>query len=119
MSQLSLINLRISASSSPPSSKSGSSRSSTSSIQSNSSTGSETDAPAAYHVNLLNLIPTLQLPPPLRGMSRLRATAQRQFAPHFDALGILAKAVMRPQPVIHLGPIGTSRHTTLESPRKL
>ncbi|GAB1521249.1 hypothetical protein RhiTH_004340 [Rhizoctonia solani] len=38
-------------------------------------------------------------------MSRLRATAQRQFAPRFDALGILAKAVMRPQPVIHLGPI--------------
>ncbi|ELU41076.1 hypothetical protein AG1IA_04894 [Rhizoctonia solani AG-1 IA] len=113
MSQLSLINLRISTHSSPPSSKSGSNRSSTSSIQSDSSTGSETDGPAAYHVNLLNLIPSLQLPPPLRGMSRLRATAQRQFAPRFDALGILAKAVMRPQPVIHLGPIGTSRQTTL------
>ncbi|CAE6445543.1 unnamed protein product [Rhizoctonia solani] len=105
MSQLSLINLRISTNDSPPSSKSGSSCSSTSSIQSDSSTGSETDAPAAYHVNLLNLIPSLQLPPPLRGMSRLRATAQRQFTPRFDVLGILAKVVMRPRPVIHLGPI--------------
>ncbi|CAE6531305.1 unnamed protein product [Rhizoctonia solani] len=106
MSQLSLLGLRIStATDSPPSSKSGSSRSSASSIQSDSSTGSETDAPAAYHVNLLNLIPTLQVPPPLRGMSRLRAAAQRQFAPPLDILGILAKVVMRPRPVIHLGPI--------------
>ncbi|CUA71246.1 hypothetical protein RSOLAG22IIIB_04551 [Rhizoctonia solani] len=106
MSQLSLIGLRISTTNdSPPSSKSGSSRSSASSIQSDSSTGSETDAPAAYHVNLLNLIPTLQVPPPLRGMSRIRAAAQRQFAPPFDVLGILAKVVMRPRPVIHLGPI--------------
>ncbi|CAE7129960.1 unnamed protein product [Rhizoctonia solani] len=106
MTQLSLIGLRISTTTdSPPSSKSGSSRSSTSSLQSDSSTGSETDAPAAYHVNLLNLIPTLQVPPPLRGMSRLRATAQRQFAPPFDVLGILARVVMRPRPVIHLGPI--------------
>ncbi|KAG8761611.1 blue light receptor, partial [Ceratobasidium sp. 423] len=106
MSQLSLIGLRISTTTdSPPSSKSGSSRSSASSIQSDSSTGSETDAPAAYHVNLLNLIPTLQVPPPLRGMSRLRAAAQRQFAPPLDVLGILAKVVMRPRPVIHLGPI--------------
>ncbi|KAJ1305229.1 hypothetical protein OPQ81_000258 [Rhizoctonia solani] len=106
MSQLSLIGLRISTTTnSPPSSKSGSSRSSASSIQSDSSTGSETDAPAAYHVNLLNLIPTLQVPPPLRGMSRLRAVAQRQFAPPLDVIGILAKVVMRPRPVIHLGPI--------------
>ncbi|CAE6418379.1 unnamed protein product [Rhizoctonia solani] len=107
MSQLSLLGLRIStATDSPPSSgKSGSSRSSASSIQSDSSTGSETDAPAAYHVNLLNLIPTLQVPPPLRGMSRLRAVAQRQFAPPLDVLAILAKVVMRPRPVIHLGPI--------------
>ncbi|CAE6419203.1 unnamed protein product [Rhizoctonia solani] len=105
MSQLSLLGLMIStANHSSPSSKS-SSRSSTSSIQSDSSTGSETDAPAAYHVNLLNLIPTLQVPPPLRGMSRLRAVAQRQFTPHFDVLGILAKVVMRPRPIIHLGPI--------------
>ncbi|CAE6464777.1 hypothetical protein ACGC1H_006024 [Rhizoctonia solani] len=106
MSQLSLLGLRIStANHSSPSSKSGSSRSSASSIQSDSSTGSETDAPAAYHVNLMNLIPTLQVPPPLRGMSRLRAVAQRQFTPHFDVLGILAKVVMRPRPIIHLGPI--------------
>ncbi|KAH7338224.1 hypothetical protein B0J17DRAFT_661529 [Rhizoctonia solani] len=105
MSQLSLVNLRICTTGSPPSSKSGSSRSSASSIQSDSSTGSETDAPAAYHVNLLNLIPTLQVPPPLRGMSRLRAAAQRQFAPSLDVLGILGKVVMRPRPIIHLGPI--------------
>jgi len=38
-------------------------------------------------------------------MSRLRAVAQRQWVGSLDVLGILAKVVMRPHPVINLGPI--------------
>jgi hypothetical protein len=41
-------------------------------------------------------------------MSRLRAVAQRQWVGSLDVLGILAKVVMRPHPVINLGPIGAS-----------
>ncbi|QRW07543.1 hypothetical protein RhiLY_06542 [Ceratobasidium sp. AG-Ba] len=88
--QFSVLGLTVSA----RSSSSSSSKSSESSVSSTS--GSESEGPAAYHTNLTNLLPSLQLPPPLRGMSRLRAIAQRQFVGHLDVLGILAKVVMRP-----------------------
>ncbi|KAG8704145.1 blue light receptor [Ceratobasidium sp. 395] len=97
MSHLSLLGLTVSTRSSPASSRS--SKSTT------SESGSDSDGPAAYHTNLMNLLPTLQLPPPLRGMSRMRAVAQRQCVGSLDVLGILAKVVMRPHPVINLGPI--------------
>lgn len=71
-----------------------------------SASASDSDGPAAYHTNLANLLPTLNLPPPLTGMSRLRAIALRQQVGHLDVLGVLAKVVMRPHPVINLGPIG-------------
>ncbi|KAG8744015.1 blue light receptor [Ceratobasidium sp. 414] len=97
LDQFSLLGLTVSTRSSPASSRSSKSTASES--------GSESDGPAAYHTNLTNLLPTLRLPPPLRGMSRLRAVAQRQCVGTLDVLGILAKVVMRPHPVISLGPI--------------
>ncbi|KAG9087913.1 blue light receptor [Ceratobasidium sp. 370] len=97
LDQFSLLGLTVSTRSSPASSRSSKSTASES--------GSDSDGPAAYHTNLTNLLPSLRLPPPLRGMSRLRAVAQRQCVGALDVLGILAKVVMRPHPVINLGPI--------------
>ncbi|KAF8603718.1 hypothetical protein BDV93DRAFT_473010 [Ceratobasidium sp. AG-I] len=112
--QISVLGLSISTAVSPKSSMSGksarSSKSRTSSAYSDSSASSaseasDSDGPAAYHTNLASLLPTLNLPPPLTGMSRLRAVAVRQWVGHLDILGVLAKVVMRPHPVINLGPI--------------
>lgn len=104
--QLSVLGLSISTASSPKSARSHRSPKSSTSSSYEDSSASDSDAPAAYHTNLPNLVPTLRLPQPLTGMSRLRAAAQRNWVGHLDVLGVLAKVVMRPHPVINLGPIG-------------